>query len=251
MPTINVGDADLHYQIDDFTDPWEPAETILLHHGAGRHGGFWYPWIPLLSRRYRVLRLDARGHGLSSKPTPGYQWRLETFSDDVSSLLDALDLERVHFVGESTGGLIGLLVALNHAERLHSLTLCSSLFRVSQETHQRMGAGGRDWLPTLEQIGQREWILQTMHTRVEIEKMAPGFINWFADESARVPQHVMEGVLHCVAGTDLYDRLPEVHTPTLILAHSTVLSHLCRFSAPCGVVSLTPSWSFFGTTVMP
>ena len=93
MPTINIGDAELHYRIDDFSDPWESAETILLHHGAGRHSGFWYPWIPLISRQYRILRFDARGHGLSSKPAPDHQWDLETLSDDVVRVLDALDLE--------------------------------------------------------------------------------------------------------------------------------------------------------------
>ncbi|MCZ6789693.1 MAG: alpha/beta hydrolase [Chloroflexi bacterium] len=231
MPTINVGDAELHYRIDDFTDPWKPAETVLLHHGAGRHSGFWYSWIPLLSRQYRVLRFDARGHGLSSKPEPGHQWDLETLSDDVVKLLDALDVERVHYVGESAGGLIGLLVALDHANRLHSLTLCGGLFRASRETQQHMGAGGQDWLPSLAQMGQREWVMQTMHTRVDVEKMSPEFLAWFADESAVVPQHVMENMVRCVAATDLHDRLPDIGIPTLILApeYSTVAPlHLQR-----------------------
>ena len=224
MPTINVGDAELHYRIDDFTDPWSPAETVLLHHGAGRHSGFWYSWIPLLSRHYRVLRFDARGHGLSSKPAPGHQWDLETLSDDVVRLLDALDIERVHYVGESAGGLIGLLAALDHANRLYSLTLCGGLFRASRETQQHMGVGGRDWLSSLAQMGQREWVMQTMHTRVKVDNMSPGFLAWFADESARVPQHVMENMVRCVAATDLYDRLPDIDIPTLILApeYSTV-----------------------------
>ena len=224
MPTINIGDAELHYRIDDFSDPWESAETILLHHGAGRHSGFWYPWIPLISRQYRILRFDARGHGLSSKPAPDHQWDLETLSDDVVRVLDALDLERVHYVGESAGGLIGLLAALDHANRFSSLTLCGGLFRASRETQQNMGTGGRDWLSSLAQMGQREWVMHTMHTRVEVDKMSPGFIAWYADESARVPQYVMENMVRSVAATDLYDRLPDITIPTLILApeHSTV-----------------------------
>lgn len=66
--------------------------------------------------------------------------------------------------------------------------------------------------------------MHTMHTRVEVDKMSPGFIAWYADESARVPQYVMENMVRSVAATDLYDRLPGITIPTLILApeHSTV-----------------------------
>ena len=224
MSTVNIGDAELYYQTDDFTDPWKHTETVLLHHGMGRHSGFWYHWVPLLGPHYRVLRPDARGHGLSTNPGPDFPWSVEVLADDVQRLLDALNLERVHYVGESGGGLVGLLLALRHPERLLSLTLCGGLFRASTETQQHMGVGGRDWLTSLEQVGQKEWVFQTMYTRVEVEKADPGFLHWYAEESARVPQHVMEGLVRCVANTDLYDQLPQIQTPTLLLApeYSTV-----------------------------
>ena len=44
------------------------------------------------------------------------------------------------------------------------------------------------------------------------------FLNWYADEAGRVPQHVMESIVRCVAGTNLYDQLPQIQTPTLLLA---------------------------------
>lgn len=34
-----------HYILDDFTDPWNPRETILIQHGFGRHAEFWYHWM--------------------------------------------------------------------------------------------------------------------------------------------------------------------------------------------------------------
>ncbi len=223
MSTIDIGDAKLSYRMDDFTDPWQPTETVLLHHGIGRHSGFWYAWVPILGRHYRVLRFDARGHGLSTKPGPDFPWSLETLADDVLRVLDALNLERVHYVGESGGGFIGLLFALRHPERLHSLTLCSSLFRASTEVQQQMGVGGQDWLSSLAKIGPKEWVFQTMYTRVDIEKTDPAFLHWYAEQSAHVPQHVMESIVRCVAGTDLYDQLPQIHTRTLLMApeHST------------------------------
>ena len=52
MPTIQRGDAQLHYYLDDFTDPWRSApEAIVLQHGFSRNGRFWYNWPPLAQPR--------------------------------------------------------------------------------------------------------------------------------------------------------------------------------------------------------
>ena len=66
MPFITrPGKPTLHYTIDDFTDPWKPAPTVLLQHGYARNSGFWFSWVPYLARFYRIARMDLRGHGES------------------------------------------------------------------------------------------------------------------------------------------------------------------------------------------
>ena len=112
MPKIKVDDFELHYHIDDFTDPWRPAETILLHHAAAGNINRWYAWVPTLARHYRVLRMDARGHGDSTKPPANYQWDIKVLARDISRLLDTLGLSRVHLVGASGGGIVSLQFAL-------------------------------------------------------------------------------------------------------------------------------------------
>lgn len=130
MPTVDLpGALRMHYEVDDFTDPWAPAETVILHHGNGKNLKLWYAWMPLLTRDFRVVRLDARGFGASSVPEPGYDWSLENFADDLKHFMDALGIERAHLIGESVGGTIGLQFAQRHPERLHSLTTCSSPFK--------------------------------------------------------------------------------------------------------------------------
>ena len=57
---------DLHYVVDDFTDPWKPAKTVLFMHGFGESTEVWRAWVPHLSRHYRVLRYDTRGFGRST-----------------------------------------------------------------------------------------------------------------------------------------------------------------------------------------
>jgi len=58
----------LAYTIDDFTDPWLRAPTLLLLHAAMGHSRRYYAWVPKLSRHYCVVRMDLRGHGESGVP---------------------------------------------------------------------------------------------------------------------------------------------------------------------------------------
>ena len=120
-----VGDIDIHYELADYTPPWNntPPETILLHHGYARNLLFWQTLVPRLTADYRVLRFDARGCGDTTKPPPGSVFRFEQFVGDAIGLMDALGIGRVHWIGESSGGIIGLNTALTHAGRLHTLTL--------------------------------------------------------------------------------------------------------------------------------
>ena len=61
MATLRMhSGVELHYYDDDFTDPWRSSPTILLQHGFSRNGKFWYSWVPLLAREFRVLRLMIR-----------------------------------------------------------------------------------------------------------------------------------------------------------------------------------------------
>lgn len=102
-----------HYISDSFVDPWKPAETILIQHGFGRHAEFWYHWVPVLARKYHVIRRDLRGHGRSSygKEGDGYVLDSETIVGEIVDTLDQLGVDKVHFLGESTGGMLGVILA--------------------------------------------------------------------------------------------------------------------------------------------
>ena len=69
MQHFNASDGlQLAYTIDDFTDPWLKAPTLLLLHAAMGHSRRYYAWVPRLCRHYRVVRMDLRGHGESAVP---------------------------------------------------------------------------------------------------------------------------------------------------------------------------------------
>ena len=70
MPTLRLAaDSEMHYLVDDFTDPWRTPETVLLLHGNAESSAAWYAWVPVLARHLRVVRPDMRGFGTST-PMP-------------------------------------------------------------------------------------------------------------------------------------------------------------------------------------
>lgn len=73
---------------------------------------------------YRMLRYDQRGHGGTDAPDTPYS--IDIFATDVIGLLDALNIEKVHFVGLSMGGFVAQLLAANYPDRILSVALCDT-----------------------------------------------------------------------------------------------------------------------------
>jgi pimeloyl-ACP methyl ester carboxylesterase len=125
-PPVDLDSIGIHCELDDFTDPWSSPQTVLIQHGFGRSSRFWRHWAWALSREFRVLRPDLRGHGRSAAHPAGSSWSVRGLLDDILALLDALDIAKIHYIGEAVGGLLGLRFATEHADRLASLTLVAS-----------------------------------------------------------------------------------------------------------------------------
>lgn len=93
----------------------------MLIAGLGGRGVFWHAQVPALSRHYRVITHDHRGTGASSRSAITYS--AEQMADDVIALMDALEIQRAHIVGHSTGGAIGQFLALRYPERVDRLVM--------------------------------------------------------------------------------------------------------------------------------
>src|SRR5262245_53168723 len=107
MPTFEVTPGTrLNYLVDDFTEPWQKPETVLLLHGNAESGLAWYGWVPLLARRFRVVRPDMRGYGASTAMPRDFPWALDVIIDDYARLMDSLGVQRFHLVGAKIGGII-------------------------------------------------------------------------------------------------------------------------------------------------
>src|SRR6201987_2365831 len=124
MPTFQASpDAQLHYLVDDFADPWRKSEPILLLHGNAESGMAWYGWVPPLARRFRVVRPDMRGFGASTPMPRDFPWTLDIVVDDFVRLMDSLGIGRFHLVGAKIGGTIARALAARRPERVITLTV--------------------------------------------------------------------------------------------------------------------------------
>src|SRR2546425_11271829 len=115
---------DLHYGIEGPSG----APVLVLSHALGLSMAMWDPQVAALSREFRVLRYDHRGHGGS--PVPAGPYRIEDLGRDLLHLLDRLELGRVSFCGLSLGGMVGLWLAANAPDRVDRLVVCGAAARM-------------------------------------------------------------------------------------------------------------------------
>ena len=222
MPKVTANNYEMHYQIDDFTDPWrtpgQTAETIWIQHGFGRNLNFWYHWVPRLAGQYRVVRRDIRGHGQSADPGAEYVWSVDDLLNDMKGFLDALEIDAVHYIGESVGGILGIAFATKWPERFKSLTLCASPTAIRPHIQKLFALGYEDWPTALGKLGSGGWAKALIEQGAGLTAEDSPHLNWVIDEWTKTPTHVLQGLCRLVPSVDVEPLLSQVKVPTLVLA---------------------------------
>ena len=246
--TLSDG-CELFYRVDDFTQPWSSPETVVLHHGMAKNHRLWFGWVPILARHYRVIRFDMRGMGQSSVPEPGYPWTLDNFTRDLKEFIDLLKLDRFHLIGETVGGSIAMNFATQYQERLLSLTACTSPTSFLDPHHQESA-------DLIDEQGVDTWVESTITRRLDPDLVDPAHIRWYAGQMTATPAHVVSGFQRNASG-DLRPLLPQVQTPTLILAAASLREEVLgdfRGAAdlfPNGRLVMFPGVSGFVQHILP
>jgi pimeloyl-ACP methyl ester carboxylesterase len=121
MPYANNAGVRIHYELDG-TGP-----ALVLHHGFTQCLEDWSEcgYVAALRPGYQVILVDARGHGGSDKPHDEASYRLDCRAADVTTVLDALGVEKAHFWGYSMGGRIGFGMARYAPDRVDKLVIAS------------------------------------------------------------------------------------------------------------------------------
>lgn len=223
MPTVTTDDgATIFYRVDDFTDPWRrDVETVFLMHGFCRNSSFWFAYVPVLARHFRVVRWDARGCGESTKPPTGFPWTLERYHRDLVQLMDALGVERAHFVGESMGGMVMPYFANWYPERIESLSAISSNLAVKGEMGRQMSAGYPSMAAAVREMESiAAYSRATEKERLDPEETSEAMRAWFTEAWAAAPRQTwLEWSEVLVPQIDLTPEIfAGVRCPTLYIA---------------------------------
>jgi pimeloyl-ACP methyl ester carboxylesterase len=116
------GEVAMHY-----VEKGTGSKHILFLHGFRAHTYTWKHLLePLAQAGYHVWAIDLIGYGLSDKPDNAI-YSVDFFVQQVESFMEAKGISKAHLVGNSMGGGLALNIALDHPQRVHSLTLLNAL----------------------------------------------------------------------------------------------------------------------------
>jgi 3-oxoadipate enol-lactonase len=195
----------LHYEIAGDGPP------LVLAGSIGSSVDMWEPQLPALAERFRVVRVDHRGHGRS--PVPAGPYTIADLGMDVLAVLDHLGEREVAMCGLSLGGMVGMWLAAHAPERISALALlATSAYQGPARWEQRMAAVGAGGMASIVDPVMALWF-------------TPRFRAAHPDEVARFAAMLtgtpVEGYLGCCAAIRDMDQradLAKISAPTLVLA---------------------------------
>ena len=244
MPIVRLAEGlSLHCAVDDYLWPWAVQTPVLMMHGFARNATFWSRWVPAIAESRRIYRPDLLGCGVSEVPAQGYRFTPEKIEADILAVFEAMSLSRVHWVGESSGGIIGLLLAAAHPERIASLVLCNTPTRISDEIKGIYALDQESTAAAIRAYGTGEWCRRTLGYRLDIEHASEPLREWCIAEMDKTRPDIAAALHECFEAIDTKPLLPALKAPVLLLSgdKSRIASEQQKILAatlPCGRLEL-------------
>jgi len=215
MPTLHVNGATLWYE-----EHGAGPETVVFAHGLLWSGRMFDAQVAELADRFRCVTFDFRGQGQSEVTEGGYD--MDTLSDDVAALIEALGCAPCHFVGLSMGGFIGMRLAARRPELVRSLVLMET--SADPEPAENV--------PRYRLLGGVVRLLGTLGMRLVMPRvMRIMFGRTFLEDPAREAERRLwrergmanrrRGIVRALDGVierkPVYDELGKIAVPTLVM----------------------------------
>ncbi|APG87357.1 3-oxoadipate enol-lactonase (plasmid) [Sinorhizobium americanum CCGM7] len=212
MAYLELPSHRLHYRIDGDRRGNLGAPWLMFCNSLGTDLHMWDGQATELSRHFRVLRYDRRGHGRSSAPPPPYT--LSDLGQDAIALLDALEIEKAHFCGLSIGGLTAQWLGIHAAQRLDKIAVCATSARIgsAQSWATRIDSVRANGLTTLTAATAERWFGS------EFRVSEPGAIGTVLDSFAATSIDGYIGCCAALAGADLRDDIRRISNPVLAVS---------------------------------
>jgi 3-oxoadipate enol-lactonase len=207
MAYVRAGDLVVHYELSG--PPGRPV--LLFANSLGTSFHVWDAQAAALADRFRILRYDMRGHGLTDCPRGAYT--IAQLADDARALLDVLKIEAVHVCGLSIGGMVAQRLAATAPDRVLSLALCDTANRIGPPSRwdDRVAAVTKGGLESIADAVLKVWFTQNFLAQ------HPDAARGMANMLVRTPADGYIGCCLALRDADLRADDARIDCPTLVI----------------------------------
>lgn len=204
---VRANGIDIHYTMVG------EGPTIVFSHSLACNGGEWNEQVQDLSKRFRVVCVDTRGHGQTTAPAGDYT--LDQLADDMKGMLDTINVKQPHFCGLSMGGMIGQAAALKYPGIFKTLTLADTTSRYAPEAKSlwegRIKAAREQGMGAIVQGTLERWLTESFRkTNVARTEEIAGYIR-------STPVNGYAGCIAAISKINTTDRLREIRAPAQVI----------------------------------
>jgi (E)-2-((N-methylformamido)methylene)succinate hydrolase len=186
---------------------------LVLVHGVGGDSSNWDDVVPRLAPKFRVIRMDLRGHGRSGPINA--PCRAEDFARDVTDVMQAAGVDACRLVGFSLGGQVVQAIALDSPERVQKLVLISTI--AGRTEAERSSVASRlaelqaKGIATIAAGNRDRWFTQ------EFQRAHPEKVERRVEQLLQTDPESYQHAYSVFATTDFANRLEEIRAPTLVI----------------------------------
>ena len=215
MPTIKVNDVDIYYEDSAPNDTQKPV--IVFAHGLLWSSQMYDKQVAYFQKDYRCIAFDFRGQGQSQITKSGYD--METLTEDTLGLIDALGIDKYHFVGLSMGGFVAQRIALKRPELLLSLTLLETSADPEDPKNipeYRKLVKAIRWLG-MKRVSKKVMPIMFGSTFLADKLRKSDRKQWLTMLQSNRKGGVVKATMGVIDRTGTYEQLGDITTPTLIV----------------------------------
>ena len=209
MPKIQINDIELYYEFKGNPD----GRTLVFVNGLLTDTSSWNGHLPFFAERYHCLVYDCRGQGQSDKPNHVYETAMH--AADLAGLVDALGIDRAHFIGLSNGGAAVLDYAATHPERVNALVVSGAYAYVDTITRVKLTS----WVKAMEYGGSplrfdvaTPWVWGAEFLETHYEALLP-----YREKGVNLPIAPVANLVRGAMEHDVRALLPGITAPTLVV----------------------------------
>lgn len=211
----------LHQSQGLFFEDKGQGVPLFLVQGLGRSMRHWMGFDQLLANDYRVIAIDNRGIGRSKDLPMTRRHRVDDLASDIVSVMNALEIERAHIVGQSLGGMITMALGYHHPGRVSSIAIMNSSIANTGQSRISLAAAAKLITQGITNRKRQQILARYLLAKLPEAKRKDTILAWqqIEDEEPTKISQVL-GQLWAALHFDAQEKLAQITAPCLVLAGS-------------------------------